>query len=313
LHRWRRDVPTALEQVVLRALAKDPAARYRSAEAMAAALQAAARSLGPAGELRRPGAVVANGSSEPARPRLLALAGGATALSLAVVVVLALLAWAQLAGGRPAASPTATPAIAEAPEPPLTPTATPVPRPTPTPLPTPLPTPTVVPSPSAGEVLFGSLTLVPPTPPELRRFADAPALEFAPGEIQGAYLPYRDGALPAFARDLANAALLFGQESGAVQFVVPAGSERLLIEIEGRQSRSSGRPVLVVALGDRVVWQGQEPFPGPSWSRLAVVVAFDRLPGEVPVTLTLRNLGEPQGRGEEPWLAVRAVRVRVAS
>ncbi|MCX7623223.1 MAG: serine/threonine protein kinase [Thermomicrobium sp.] len=309
LRRWRRDVPPALEQVVLRALAKDPAARFRSAEAMAAALQAAGRSGStgwrPAGAARDP--------SVAARSRSLALAGGATVLSLAVVVVLALLAWAQLAGSELPA-PTPTPQPAGVTEPLATATAAPSPAPTATPVatPTPTPTPTPVPTPPAAAVLFGTLEVVPATPPELRRFTGTLALEFGPEEVTGAYLPYRDGALPGFTRDLANAALLFGRESGSVQLVVPSGTERLLIEVEGRASRGEPKAALEILLGSRVVWRGEDPFPGPTWTTRSVVLAFDRLPGEVPVTLTIRNAGEPGGRGTEPWLAIRSVRIRAA-
>ncbi len=311
--RWRRDIPPALEQVVLRALAKDPGARYRSAEAMLAALQTAGQYPRRTPVLRRSAAVPTKSGAELGRPRLLALAGGATALSLAVAAVLAVLAWAQLGGGEP--GPTRVPSpVAQPTQPTGTATVPPTPPATATRVPTvtPEPTPTPQPTPPPVAVLFGSLEIVQPTPPELRRFAEAPALEFAPEEVDGAYLPYRDGALPGFTRDLANAALLFGQQSGTVRFVVPAGSERLLIEIEGRQSRGNPAAVLALALGDRILWQGKEPFPGPEWARRSVIVRFDRLPEDVPVTLTLSNLGEPSDRGDEPWVAIRAVRVRVA-
>ncbi len=308
--RWRRDLPPALEQVVLRALAKDPATRYRSAEAMAAALRAAEGGV-PDRRLRgRPSAIGTAARSERARP--LALAGGATALSLALVVLVAVLAWAQRAGTEPGPTATATPAAVAPTLVVETPAAVPSPTPPAVPTPTPIPTPTPAPAATGAEVLFDSLEIVSPTPPELRRFGDAPALVFGPEEIEGAYLPYRDGALPGFTRDLANAALLFGQQSGTVRFVLPAGSERMLVEIEGRQSRGEPEPVLEVRLGDRVLWEGKDPFPGPNQGRRTVIVEFDRLPTEVSVTLTLRNTGGPGERGEAPWLAVSRVRILAA-
>jgi serine/threonine-protein kinase len=308
--RWRHDIPPALERVVLRALAKDPVARYRSAEAMAAALRSASTA-----EPRSPLPAV-QATPAPDRPvlprRSLAWAGGATVLSFAVVALLALLAWAQLASETDRAEPL--------PNPPSTPTAetapTTNPRPSPSPLPSPTPTlsptPTTAPTPEPLEMLVRSLTLVPTTPPELRRFADMPALEFGPGDLTGAYLPSRDGALPGFTRDLANAALLFPARTSRVSLVIPSGTERILIEVEGRQNRGTPRPLLQLALGGRTVWEKADPFPSASWSRQTIILQFDPLAADLPVTLELRNAHEPAAIGSEPWIAVRSLRVITA-
>lgn len=312
---WRPDLPPALEQVILRALAKDPAARFRSAEAMAAALEAAWRT-GERRLSRRTSALATARSSRPegGRAPSLAVAGGVTVLSLALLALVVALALA-VRGEDPASQPTPTalpsPVVALAPTPTVTPsaTATPSPVPTPTLAPTPIPTPTPVPDwPSEIEV-------IPSTPPELRRFSDRPTLELAPSEFAGAYLPSRDGALPGFSRDLANAALLFGTGSGAERASVivrlPAGTARLLIEIEGRASRGQPKPQLELLIQDRVVWRDENPFPGPFWARTTIVLRFPALSRETPVVLTLRNT-VPGSPGQEPWLAVRTLRLSTA-
>lgn len=301
--RWRRDLPAALERVLSRALRKEPEARYRSAEAMAAALRAALRGATAEPGRARP-AVVAS-VDRGLRAGLLRWVG-ATALSLVAIALVAFFALTQ----RPPHDQTPTPTVTVLAALPTEPAAPPTPPPTPTPRPTPTLSPTATPQPVA--VLFGSLQIVTPTPPELRRFAAVPALEFASTEIRGAYLPTRDGALPGFSRDLGQAALLFGQETATVNFLLPAGSQRLLIELEGRQSRGEPAAQLELRLAGLVVWRGTDPFPGSGWSRLSLLVTFDPLPAERPVTLTLQNAGEARGRGEEPWLAVRSIRIRSA-
>jgi len=308
--RWRHDIPPALERVVLRALAKDPSARYRSAEAMAAALRSASTT-----EPRNPLPAVQAMPSPAQRnlpQRALAWAGGATVLSLAVVALLALLAWAQLVRETdlttPLPSPVSTPTAETAP----TPNPRPSPSPRPSPTPTLSPTPTTVPTPEPATVLLRSFTIVPPTPPELRRFAGAPEVEFAPTDLAGAYLPSRDGTLPGFTRDLANAALLFPARTSRVSLVIPAGTERILIEVEGRQYRGTPRPLLQLGLEDRIVWEKVDPFPSASWSRQTIILRFDPLPDDLPVTLELRNAHDPAPIGSEPWIAVRALRVLTA-
>ncbi len=307
--RWRRDIPPALEQVVLRALAKDPELRFRSAEAMAAVLQTASPGEKPSAQTN--GAARAPVRAGRVRWGTLKLAGGVTVLSLTVIVLLALAARAQLPGEDLPPTPTTTAIVRVPAAPTTTPTvvSTPTSQPTPTPRPTPFPTPT----PQPAQALLGSLKVLAPTPPELRRFISAAVLTFAPEELTGAYLPSRDGALKGFSRDLANSALLFGSGSGAeqasVSFVIPRRTERLLIQVEGRQHRGAPVARLQMQLAGWVIWEGQHPFTDTGWSTINVVLQFDRLESEVPVTLTLHNVSGSGDRGVEPWLAVRSVRV----
>lgn len=312
----RPDLAPALEQVVLRALAKDPVARFRSAEAMAAALEAAwfsGRSLGAASRERSlltdSGARSTGVSGR--RPGLV-MAGSVTVLSLVVAVVLAL---AALAGSPESTPRQASPTVVPVTSPTIGLTGSPTPQSTPTALPSPTPSPTSPPRPNPTTNPSGleEVEVVLPTPRELRRFANVPSLTLEPSELAGAYLPERDGVLPGFSRDLAAAALLFGSGSGAeeanVVIRVPAGAEQLLIELAGRASRGTTRPVLQLLIDGRQVWQDANPFPGPAWSKTTILLRFDSLSRETALRLTLRNAAGPGQLGRDPWLAIRAVQI----
>lgn len=325
-------ISPALEAVVLRALAKSPEERFRSAEAMAAALEAAVASP----QKVPPGIALVPPLPRRAQSRALArpaqraagrsgwqsilMAGGVTMLALILVLALTL---ASSGGGDPGATPTTGPAPtataqAVVPAPTPTPTATPEPTPTPTPQPTPTPAPTATPTPAptATPTPEPQPPAIRVLPPEVRRFLQEldkrlEKRDFNPKDLEGAYVPERDGeeGLP---KELRDVALLFGEPSGFQTGTVTteAGSAEgpLVVEIEGRGSR--GAPFQLLVNGT-VVWQGEAPFSDRRWER--VVFSLPAVPpgSEGTLTVALRN-ASPQGElGEEPWLAVRALTLYV--
>jgi hypothetical protein len=174
------DVPSAVEAILLKALAKKREERYQSAGEMAAALKQAV-----SGAVAEP--VAAPPAAEPVRPALpwKWVAG----IGAAVVVVVGLII-ALASGGRPSTStpePQTAAAVAPAttPAPTVAPTATPF-RPTETPVP---PTDTLVPS---------TETPVPPTatPIAVESLTGKIAFPVYQGEQKCIYLAELDGMEP---------------------------------------------------------------------------------------------------------------------
>lgn len=190
LRTLRSDVPPAVEAVVLRALAKDPTARFERAEQFAAALERAYLTSTPdaaATAIHQQATVIWQAGGAPVQPAssppsdtahstpaaeasgkakgerrlsLLPLLGGAFALLLIAGIILAMRSSASTAGQSSAAAPTmlaatATPAAENpatpAPESVILPPDTPV-APTAVPPPTPVPpaTPEASPAPPAA-------------------------------------------------------------------------------------------------------------------------------------------------------------------
>ncbi len=173
----RPGLPPAIDGVVARALAKDPAARFASpgaliAAARAALIPASAASAAPttstaatmpaaasaASAAAGTAAPPAGGRSAP-RPRRTRGASAARALALLVLVGIAagsgigaglLVARSVGAGPGPSAAPSRAAVAAATARPTPTPTPRPTPTPTPRPTPTPTPRPTPAPTPRMG-------------------------------------------------------------------------------------------------------------------------------------------------------------------
>jgi len=173
-------IPAALELVIMQALAKDPAARFPTADAMAQALvdspdpaqatriMAAASTPTLATPRIRPG----GGGPPPPRPPA-AAAGGRSGpswplvLGVALVILLGLGGLAVLAkwgGGAPPPTPTLAAVVEQPATPRPTATATPTPTPTPTPVPTATPTPAPTATPTPAPTATPTPTPVPATP-----------------------------------------------------------------------------------------------------------------------------------------------------
>jgi serine/threonine-protein kinase len=170
----RVDVPLALDAVVTKALAADPASRFSSGSAMAAALEPLAGAVDPGSRttvVDRSAWVTTSKPDEARVPaphaRSIRASGGRTgrmlgfgiiALALAALAVAALPALGQVGGPAPGSTrPTASSAAVAQATPRRTPKPTPEPTPKPTPKPTitprPTPKPTPVPTPvGAGEM-----------------------------------------------------------------------------------------------------------------------------------------------------------------
>jgi ligand-binding sensor domain-containing protein/tRNA A-37 threonylcarbamoyl transferase component Bud32 len=114
------DVPEAVERVILKAMAKSPADRFQTAEALVDALEKAAAGLPTESALPpAPLSLVKTVVSEPAvvaAPRKsvpwLPIAGGVA--TLAAVLIVALLVWPKLGGGKAQATPTMALVVAQA-------------------------------------------------------------------------------------------------------------------------------------------------------------------------------------------------------
>lgn len=150
----RADVPPAVERVIFKALAKDPAERYETAETMIAALARAISAPAPALPDRASSTIKPSAPSEPAptpdRPRRRFWFSRRTGLigAAGVIALLSLIAL-LLRPNTPVVLPTLTPtsnrvAVIASSTP--APTASPTPRPSPTASLTPSPTATITPT-----------------------------------------------------------------------------------------------------------------------------------------------------------------------
>ncbi len=164
----RPDVPLALDAVVTRALAADPAARYPSGSAMTVALEPLLGAIDPAS----PTTVVDQGGWAPAPPVRARAArrrptadrpggrriGRTLLVGIAVLVAgaMALAALPVLGDGDGSAQVSARPTHSETPEP-ATPEPTPDPTPKPTAAPRSTPVPTAVPTPEPTPVEPGEV------------------------------------------------------------------------------------------------------------------------------------------------------------
>lgn len=151
----RADVSPAVEQAILKALAKNPADRYPTAEALIAALARAISTPAPAAPDRVTGSIGSASSIEfeppPDRsrvPRRFSRRAGLIGAAGLIVIVLALLFSTSAPPSPPAPTPTLTrlPTQVAA----VVATSTPRPSPSPTRPPTSTPTATATPAPTVG-------------------------------------------------------------------------------------------------------------------------------------------------------------------
>gem|GEM_PF-383361 len=320
-------IPPAVEAVILRALAKAPEERYRSAEAMAAALEAAVQ-----GRLRWPanGWVRTRRVRSRNRWRSFLLAGGVAFLVLVMLLAFAVAADSDRPSPTPTpvgtprspqagviptvkptapqptaiAQPTARPAPTATPTP-LPPTPTPMP-PSPTPTPPPPPTPTPAPPPSLAVPVPGIVPGIDTILPG-RGLPGFKKIDVKPTQL-GAYVPARDGALPGIPKSLQDAAFLFGAGSGQNSARLPLPSENvprvLAIELTGLASQP-GIPLQLV-VNNQVVWQGT-PLSNEKSDRVSWVLTFPAGSEGQAVAIELRNAA-PGGRtGQPPWIAIESV------
>ena len=333
-------IPPALELVIMRALAKDPTARFASADAMAQALtdppdptqatriMAAASTPTLVTPRLRPG----DGGPPPPRRRMLAPQpsgpGWPLVLAAALLILLGLGGLFLLAargGGAPTPTPTLGAVVESAATPSPTATSTPTPTPTPTPVPTATPTPTATPVPTATPTptpVPATPTPIPPTPtatlpPNLPQAGVPlnPALirPFVANDQQvaingnafvGAFDPLKQtGQQSNFP---ANSALLFGGGSqfntGTATFAAKQTQNRLLfIELRAMDDPNVEKVPLRITLNGTVIWEGRSPFPDGTSGTQAWLVADHALLKPGNNTLTIANLSPTGQVGTAPW------------
>lgn len=180
------DIPESLEQVVVKAMAKDPNDRYQTAGEMADALQQALKQADATVVAAAVGAPVTGGSSgdghnmttpmrstpTAAQSEIKSGSGGKMGLIAAIVIILLLLGGAAIAyfsGAFSSETPTPQPVAVVEPTATVTPMPTPTEAPTNTPTPEPSATHTSTPEPSATST---------PTPEPIP--TDTPATEATP-------------------------------------------------------------------------------------------------------------------------------------
>lgn len=338
-------IPASLEMVILRALAKDPADRFQSAEAMEAALERnpgpeeATRIMAAASTPSRRGGAAGGPPSSPRRRTapeppsaptwpLVTLAG------ILILLVIGGLAFLASRGGgatdspTPTAAPTQTlPVVAATPKPTATstPTPTPTPQPTATPTPTPTPTPeptatpTPTPSPTATpEPATPTPTLPPNTPPVgtpvspavIAPFvANAARVTLSGTDLNGAWDPTKQsgfqGNIPQ------GAVLLFGGQSdfstGTATFDIKQQPGRFIaIEIRGMDDDLQAKTPLKITLNGVTVWQGSSPFPNGALGDQAWLIT-ERLLKTSGNTLTIGNISQQGNEAQRPWELIQQV------
>jgi serine/threonine protein kinase len=305
--RYVPDLPEPVEAVTLRALAKEPADRFPTAQAMVDALNQAwaGPSLLPIGGRTSLPAPSARGS-------LLQLAGRRSALlvigGLALLLIGLIGGFTLFWGGSPSALAvvTASATLTSTPRPSVTPTSTDTATPAPTATATPSRTPVNTPSPTATSTATSTLTPTarptrtptpPPTPP--------PAPTDTPTSVP---LPPPPTSTPAGPEDLYSRILFKTDRAGAVQVysMNPDGSDQRPVqnpliynELAPLEALSpdGSQQVVVRTEGNAELWLVSLDGGQSEW-RITYTEAFDYDPAWSPVGDLIAFVSEQTGKGD---------------